>query len=133
MLEYHDGRSPIIVGQWMSEFDSIELARDEALQGIKVFGRPVGSSYTGTDDEKPGRDERHDAGDDGLGYDSREPSSYMLREDEKGPVIAIQVETTHRQHKMFKPPGLALPPFYACVVYEYHRGPREELVSMNCF
>lgn len=118
-LEYHDERSPIIVGQWMGEFDSIELARDEALQGIKVLARPLGSSYMGTDD-------------DGLGLDSEEPiSSYLPLEDEKGPVIAIQVETTHGQHKMFKPPGLALPPFYACMVYEYHRGPQEELVSKN--
>ncbi|KAK2759508.1 hypothetical protein FQN54_002987 [Arachnomyces sp. PD_36] len=118
MFEYHDQRTPSIVGQWMDEFDSMDLAHDEALRGISVMVRPEGIRYM----------DYPDSPDDEKGFDSYfgPPGGHI----EEGPVFAIHIETTHGQHKMLIPPGRKLPPFYACKVSQYYRAPQEEFTWM---
>lgn len=45
-FDYHDQRSPTVIGQWMDEHEAIDLAQGETLQGItiwltKVRGSPL--------------------------------------------------------------------------------------------
>ena len=142
-FEYHDQRTPVIVGQWMNEYDSIELAPDEALQGITVTVKPKGDSYWGYVDVSEGFDIEEgsdgdgepdeDNNDESDGDGGPDNSSLGLGIGEgpeigKGPVIAIHIGTTHGQHKMFKSSESVLPPFSASMVSQYNRGPQEELV-----
>ena len=62
---------------------------------------------------------------------TKEGESFLVKGLKQGRIVAIQVNTTHGQSKMFRPDGIHST-FHDCMKHEYQSGPQETLVS-RCY
>jgi hypothetical protein len=63
---------------------------------------------------------------------TEEGESRMIRGLKQGRVVAIQVDTSHGQSKMFERHG-GHPTLHDCMKHQYQSGPQETLVSRACY
>lgn len=97
-FDYYDKHSPIVVGQWMDEHDAIM----DLGQGEELKSFTI--------------------------WLTKEGEYACIRGLKQGRVVAIQVNTSHGQSKMFEPDGMQAK-LHDCIKYQYQPGPRESFVS----